>query len=63
MQAKIRHCTRDQFEQVEKFHELRSSGGLAAPDHVASTLIRLLMAGRFANGGRYDLRDFEKTNK
>jgi len=63
MQAKIRHCTRDQFEQVDKFHELRSSGGLAAPDQVASTLLRLLMEGRFANGGRYDLRDLEKTDK
>lgn len=60
MQAKIRKCTRERFEQVEKFHELKSSGGLSSPGQVASTLIRLLMEGRFANGGRYDLRDLEK---
>jgi benzil reductase ((S)-benzoin forming) len=57
MQEKIRACTVDQFEQVDKFLGLKASGALYPADRVASTLIRLLMDGRFVNGGRYDLRD------
>ena len=55
----FRNCTHEQFEKVEKFHELKASGGLHSSGHVASTLIRLLMEGKFANGGCYDLRDLE----
>ena len=57
MQEKIRACTTDQFQQVDKFIGLKASGALYPAERVASTLLRLLMDGRFANGGRYDLRD------
>lgn len=57
MQEKIRACSADQFEQVDKFLGLKASGALYPAERVASVLIRLLMDGRFANGGRYDLRD------
>ena len=57
MQDKIRNCTNRQFEQVDKFLKLKSSGALYPPERVASALIRLLMEGRFENGGRYDLRE------
>ena len=57
MQDKIRNCTNQQFEQVDKFLKLKSSGALYPPERVASALIRLLMEGRFENGGRYDLRE------
>lgn len=59
MQARIRACNRRQFEQVDKFVALKSRGLLDSPEHVASTLIQLLLAGRFENGGRYDLRQME----
>jgi benzil reductase ((S)-benzoin forming) len=57
MQAKIRNCTDQQFEQVDKFLQLKESGALYPPERVASALIGLLMDGRFRNGGRYDLRE------
>lgn len=57
MQAKIRSCTAKQFPQVDKFHQLKSSGALHPPARTASALIRLWMEGRFENGGRYDLRE------
>lgn len=57
MQEKIRTSTRQQFEQVDKFLELKSSGALYPPERVASALVRLLMEERFENGGRYDLRE------
>ena len=57
MQEKIRHCSRHQFEQVDKFVRLRETGLLTPPDHAASQIIRLLMEGRLENGGRYDLRE------
>jgi benzil reductase ((S)-benzoin forming) len=60
MQAKIRSCTPGQFAQVDKFLKLNARGGLDSPEAVASRLIRLLMDGRFENGGRYDLRDIEE---
>ncbi|BBO81902.1 hypothetical protein DSCO28_24680 [Desulfosarcina ovata subsp. sediminis] len=41
---------------MDKFLKLKASGGLALPERVAASLIRMLMAGRFENGGRYDLR-------
>lgn len=57
MQEKIRNCSVQQFEQVDKFLKLKDSGALASPEHAATALIRLLMKGRFKNGGRYDLRE------
>lgn len=59
MQAKIRNCTTQQFEQVDKFLQLKASGALHPPERKASALIRLLMDGRFKNGGRYDLREID----
>jgi benzil reductase ((S)-benzoin forming) len=59
MQEKIRACSTQQFEKVEKFLGLKASGALNSPEYVASTLIRLLLDGRFTNGGRYDLREME----
>ena len=59
MQEKIRNCTAEQFEQVDKFLKLKASGALYPPERAASTLIRLLMEERFKNGGRYDLREME----
>ena len=56
MQEKIRACSHEQFAQVDKFLALKASGTLQTPEHVALNLIRLLMAGRFKNGQRYDLR-------
>lgn len=60
MQATIRRCSIDQFAQVGKFHALKTAGALDPPDHTASALMRLLMAGRFENGGRYDLREMKR---
>jgi benzil reductase ((S)-benzoin forming) len=57
MQEKIRNCSPDQFEQVDKFLQLKASGALYTPERTATTLIRLLLDGRFKNGGRYDLRE------
>ena len=57
MQAKIRNCTAQQFEQVDKFLKLKESGALYPPERAATALIRLLMDGRFKNGGRYDIRE------
>jgi benzil reductase ((S)-benzoin forming) len=57
MQEQIRTRTREQFAQVDKFLALKASGTLQPPEHVASNVIRLLMAGRFKNGRRYDLRE------
>jgi benzil reductase ((S)-benzoin forming) len=57
MQTRIRACSRGQFEQVDKFRRLEARGGLVPADEVAATLIRRLMEGGFANGGRYDLRE------
>lgn len=57
MQTRIRACSREQFEQVDKFRRLDARGELVAADEVAATLIRRLMEGGFANGGRYDLRE------
>lgn len=59
MQEQIRACSTRQFEQVDKFLSLKANGALSPPGRVASTLIRFLMDGRFANGGRYDLREME----
>jgi benzil reductase ((S)-benzoin forming) len=59
MQTKIRNCTAQQFEQVDKFLQLKASGALHPPERAASALIRLLMDGRFKNGGRYDLREMD----
>ncbi|BBO71984.1 benzil reductase ((S)-benzoin forming) [Desulfosarcina alkanivorans] len=59
MQEKIRACSSGQFEQVDKFLRLKARGGLASPGRVAATLVRLLVDGRFTNGGRYDLRKME----
>ena len=59
MQAKIRNCTTQQFEQVNKFLRLKDSGALYPPERAANTLIRLLMDGRFKNGERYDLREMD----
>ena len=56
MQAKIRNCTAQQFEQVDKFLQLKARGALHPPERAATALIRMLMDGRFKNGGRYDLR-------
>jgi benzil reductase ((S)-benzoin forming) len=56
MQEKIRSCGRERFEQVDKFIRLKEEGSLDSPSHAASKIIRLLMDGRFENGGRYDLR-------
>ncbi len=61
MQTNIRTCTREQFEQVDKFHELKATGGLYPAQQVAATLIRCLMEGQFANGVCYDLRALETT--
>jgi benzil reductase ((S)-benzoin forming) len=57
MQAKIRNCSVQQFEQVDKFLKLKDNGALHPPERAATALIRLLMNGRFKNGGRYDLRE------
>ena len=59
MQAKIRNCTAQQFEQVDKFLKLKESGALYPPERAATALIRLLMDGRFKNGGRYDIREMD----
>jgi benzil reductase ((S)-benzoin forming) len=59
MQAKIRNCRPDQFEQIDKFLQLKASGSLKPPEHVATALIRLLMEGRLKNGERYDLRKMD----
>jgi benzil reductase ((S)-benzoin forming) len=56
MQARIRGCSSDQFAQVDKFLQLKTSGSLTPPERAASALIHLLLEGRFKNGGRYDLR-------
>jgi len=56
MQEKIRNCSPDQFEQVDKFLKLKANGALYPPEHTATALIRLLMDGHLKNGGRYDLR-------
>lgn len=60
MQAKIRNCSARQFEQVNKFLQLKESGALYPPERAASALIGLLMAGQFNNGGRYDLREMAR---
>ena len=57
MQEKIRDCRPDQFDQVDKFLKLKAKGALYPPERAATALIRLLMDGRFTNGGRYDLRE------
>lgn len=59
MQEKIRSCSREQFEQVDKFIRLKEAGLLDSPAHAASKIIRLLMNGRLENGGRYDLREID----
>ena len=56
MQEKIRSCSVERFEQVNKFLRLKESEALDSPEHAASELIRLITEGRFENGGRYDLR-------
>ena len=61
MQTQIRTRTREQFEQVDKFHELKATGGLYPAQQVAVTLIRCLMEGQFANGVCYDLRELENA--
>ena len=57
MQDKIRACTHDQFEQVEKFVQLKESGALFSPAWTAEKLIQLVLDERLENGGRYDLRE------
>ncbi len=57
MQEKIRSCSAQQFAQVDKFLTLKESGALHPPTRAATALIRLLLDGRFKNGGRYDLRE------
>jgi benzil reductase ((S)-benzoin forming) len=57
MQAKIRSCSREQFDQVEKFVRLKETGALAQPAHAASGIMRLLLQGHLENGMRYDLRN------
>ncbi len=59
MQEKIRSCSVQQFDQVDKFLKLKESGALHPPERAATALIRLLMDGRFKNGGRYDLRELK----
>ncbi len=59
MQTKIRSCTARQFALVDKFLQLKARGALHPPERAASALIRLLMDGRFKNGGRYDLREMD----
>ncbi|GAB6908204.1 putative Benzil reductase ((S)-benzoin forming) [Desulfosarcina cetonica] len=56
MQARIRRCSHQQFPQVDKFIDLKANGGLTPPFQAARRLIKSLLAGRFENGGRYDLR-------
>jgi benzil reductase ((S)-benzoin forming) len=63
MQAKIRNCTTQQFEQVDKFLQLKESGALYSPERAASALIGRLMDGQFQNGGRYDLREMGNQNR
>ena len=63
MQAKIRSCRPDQFEQVDKFLRLKASGSLTPPAHAATALIRLLLDGRFKNGERYDLREMSDVTR
>lgn len=57
MQAQIRQCTPEQFERVDKFIDLKSKNALFTPEQTAGDLIRLIVEGRLANGGRYDLRE------
>lgn len=57
MQAQIRKCTPQQFAHVAKFLDLKANGELYPPRRTAAALIRFLLDGRFANGGRYDLRE------
>jgi benzil reductase ((S)-benzoin forming) len=57
MQAQIRQCTPEQFERVDKFIDLKSKNALFTPEQTARDLIRLIVEGRLANGGRYDLRE------
>ncbi|MCB2148312.1 MAG: SDR family NAD(P)-dependent oxidoreductase [Deltaproteobacteria bacterium] len=59
MQEKIRNCSPDQFEQVDKFLKLKANGALYPPERTATALIRLFMDGRLENGRRYDLREME----
>jgi benzil reductase ((S)-benzoin forming) len=59
MQDKIRNCTAEQFDQVDKFLMLKEKGALFTPERSASALIRLLLQGHFENGGRYDLREID----
>jgi benzil reductase ((S)-benzoin forming) len=60
MQEKIRRCSREQFEQVDKFIQLKEYGALAPPAHAASKILRLLMKGNLKNGQRYDLRNVDE---
>ena len=63
MQEKIRQCNRQQFDQIDKFIGLKENGRLSSPSQVADTLIDMLFQGRFANGGRYDLREMQGAKR
>lgn len=60
MQERIRRCSRKQFEQVDKFIQLKQNGSLDPPAHAASKILQLLMKGGLENGGRYDLRKIDE---
>ncbi len=62
MQEKIRQCNRKQFDRIDKFMRLKEDGQLSSPRQVADALIHLLLAGRFENGGRYDIREMRKED-
>lgn len=57
MQADIRQSKDSDFPLRAKFLQMHQEGGLSTPTQVAEVLIDLDLAGQFASGGVYDLRD------
>lgn len=59
MQAEIRGSGDEDFPDRERFVGLKEDGVLQAPDAVAEVIARIV-AGRPANGGRFEVADYNR---
>lgn len=58
MQGMIRGLDVQQFPDVARFRDLKSSGRLIPPEQVASVMMRILESPTFGEVPAYDVRDF-----
>ncbi|WP_010243164.1 (S)-benzoin forming benzil reductase [Acetivibrio cellulolyticus] len=57
MQADIRECSEEDFEQVERFIKFKENGNLKSPDFVAKKLLELIHNNETKTGMIYDIKE------